>query len=54
MLNDLLENSPAEVYQTVPTDGMIIIDNHIALHGRTAFSDPERHLFRLRFHEPSN
>lgn len=54
MLNDLLENTPAEVHQTIPTDGVIVINNHLALHGRTAFNDPERHLFRLRFHQPHN
>jgi alpha-ketoglutarate-dependent taurine dioxygenase len=50
---DKLENGPDEIRQVIPTDGILIIDNHIALHGRTAFSDPERHLLRLRFHEPS-
>jgi hypothetical protein len=54
MLNDLLQNTPAEIHQTVPTDGVIIINNHIALHGRTAFTDPQRHLLRLRFHQPSD
>jgi alpha-ketoglutarate-dependent taurine dioxygenase len=47
-----LDNGTAEVYQAVPTDGLILINNHIALHGRTAFSDPARHLLRLRFHDP--
>lgn len=54
MINDLLENSPPEVCQKIPTDGVIIINNHIALHGRTPFRDTERHLLRLRFHEPSD
>jgi hypothetical protein len=47
----LLEHGPEEIRLVIPTDGILIIDNHIALHGRTAFTDPERHLLRLRFHE---
>jgi alpha-ketoglutarate-dependent taurine dioxygenase len=38
----------------VPTDGVLIIDNHIALHGRTEFQDSSRHLFRIRFHDPAD
>jgi hypothetical protein len=51
ILIELLEHGPEEVRQVVPTDGILIINNHIALHGRTAFTDPQRHLLRLRFHE---
>jgi hypothetical protein len=50
---DKLENGPDEIRQVIPTDGILIINNHIALHGRTAFSDPERHLLRVRLHEPA-
>jgi alpha-ketoglutarate-dependent taurine dioxygenase len=48
-----LAHGAGEIRQVIPTDGILIIDNHITLHGRTAFTDPERHLLRLRFHEPS-
>jgi alpha-ketoglutarate-dependent taurine dioxygenase len=50
-LIELLEHGPDEIRLVIPTDGILIINNHIALHGRTAFTDPERHLLRLRFHE---
>jgi hypothetical protein len=50
-LIQLLERGPDEIRLVIPTDGILIINNHIALHGRTAFTDPERHLLRLRFHE---
>jgi hypothetical protein len=50
---ELLENGPDEIRQVIPTDGLLVINNHIALHGRTGFTDPERHLLRLRFHEKS-
>jgi hypothetical protein len=48
-----LTNGPGEIRLVIPTDGILIVDNHITLHGRTAFTDPERHLLRLRFHEPT-
>jgi alpha-ketoglutarate-dependent taurine dioxygenase len=48
-----LTNGPGEIRLVIPTDGILIINNHITLHGRTAFTDPERHLLRLRFHEPT-
>ena len=34
----------------LPEDAMIIINNKTMLHGRTAFSDDERHLLRVRLH----
>ncbi|GAA1252091.1 hypothetical protein GCM10009609_14280 [Pseudonocardia aurantiaca] len=52
-LREQLVNGPDEIRQVIPTDGILIINNHITLHGRTAFTDPERHLLRLRFHEPT-
>jgi alpha-ketoglutarate-dependent taurine dioxygenase len=47
----LLENGTPELRQVIPSDGLLIVNNHIALHGRSAFTDPHRHLLRLRFHE---
>lgn len=49
----LLENGDEEFQRIIPTDGLLIVNNHIALHGRSAFTDPQRHLLRLRFHEPT-
>jgi alpha-ketoglutarate-dependent taurine dioxygenase len=51
-LVEQLTSGPGEMRLVVPSDGLLVIDNHITLHGRTAFTDPERHLLRLRFHEP--
>ncbi|WP_433284128.1 TauD/TfdA family dioxygenase [Pseudonocardia sp. CA-142604] len=51
-LTDLLDNGTDEIRTVIPTDGILIVDNHNTLHGRTAFTDPERHLLRLRFHKP--
>jgi alpha-ketoglutarate-dependent taurine dioxygenase len=36
----------------LPTDALLVVDNHIALHGRTAFTDQRRRLLRIRFHDP--
>ena len=52
-VTEQLTNGPGEIRMVIPTDGILIINNHITLHGRTAFTDPERHLLRLRFHEPA-
>ncbi|WP_331533561.1 TauD/TfdA family dioxygenase [Pseudonocardia sp.] len=52
-VRDLLENGGEELRRVIPTDGLLLVNNHIALHGRSAFTDPARHLLRLRFHEPS-
>jgi alpha-ketoglutarate-dependent taurine dioxygenase len=51
-VTEQLANGPGEIRQVIPTDGILIINNHFTLHGRTAFTDPQRHLLRLRFHEP--
>jgi hypothetical protein len=51
-VSDLLDSAPDEIRAVIPTDGIVIINNHITVHGRTAFTDPERHLLRLRFHKP--
>lgn len=32
----------------IPDGSALLWDNHVTLHGRTAFSDPERHLLRVR------
>jgi alpha-ketoglutarate-dependent taurine dioxygenase len=42
-----------EVRTALPTDGIVVIDNHVAFHGRTAFTDTKRHLLRIRFHDPA-
>lgn len=46
-----LDDRTHEMRQALPTDGIVVIDNHVAFHGRTAFTDHERHLLRIRFHD---
>jgi alpha-ketoglutarate-dependent taurine dioxygenase len=50
LFTEHLEDPAQEIRRTIPEDGMLIVNNHVALHGRTSFTDPERHLFRIRFH----
>ena len=50
-VNEQLQNGPGELRPMVPTDGAIIVNNHIALHGRTKYTDRSRHLLRIRFHD---
>jgi hypothetical protein len=50
---DQLENGDGEIRLLIPSDGLLVVDNHTALHGRTAFTDSQRHLLRLRLHPPS-
>ena len=52
-VTEQLTHGPGEVRQVIPTDGLLAVDNHITLHGRTGFTDPDRHLLRLRYQEPS-
>jgi alpha-ketoglutarate-dependent taurine dioxygenase len=46
-----LADTTNELRQALPTDGIVVIDNHVAFHGRTAFTDRNRHLLRIRFHD---
>jgi hypothetical protein len=48
---DALLAEPGGVTQPLPTDGLVIIDNHVSFHGRTSFTDARRHLLRIRFTE---
>ena len=48
-----LADTSNEVRQVLSTDAIVVIDNHVAFHGRTAFTDTKRHLLRIRFHDAS-
>lgn len=50
-VDDLLADEADELHAVLPTDAVVIIDNHVAFHGRTAFTDLNRHLLRIRFHD---
>ena len=46
-----LEVCPHMVEFFMPVDGLVVVDNHRALHARTSFQDSERHLLRIRVNE---
>lgn len=48
-INDELKESPGQFLSPMPDDSFILVANHHALHGRTAFEDPSRHVLRIRF-----
>jgi alpha-ketoglutarate-dependent taurine dioxygenase len=50
-VTEQLADTAAEFRAALDTDALVIIDNHVAFHGRTAFTDPNRHLLRIRFHD---
>lgn len=52
-VNRLLVDPADEFRHVLPTDAIVIINNHLGFHGRTAYTDSERHLLRIKFHDPS-
>lgn len=48
VFEELLNESPHRVEFFMPVDSLLVVDNHRALHARTAFQDAERHLLRIR------
>ncbi|GGU65309.1 hypothetical protein GCM10010211_33030 [Streptomyces albospinus] len=51
MLESALAEAPHEVRLTLEDDSFLVVDNHRAVHARTAFTDHDRHLLRIRFHD---
>lgn len=47
-LEEELARTPHAIRFGMPRDSLLLADNHRALHARTAFSDPRRHLLRIR------
>lgn len=45
----LIENSQKVININLAAGDLLLINNKITLHGRTAFSDSSRHLLRIRF-----
>lgn len=49
MMVDILSNSKRIKYFFLREGDLVFINNRTVLHGRTAFSDMNRHLLRIRF-----
>ncbi len=48
VFRNVLDTAEAKTEHFVQEDGLLIMNNHEALHGRKAFTDPERHFVRIR------
>ena len=51
MLGRAFAEAPHEVRTTLGDDSLLLVDNHRTIHARTAFTDHNRHLLRIRFHD---
>jgi len=45
---EYVEQHPKLLQFPLPAGSMLVCDNRMVLHGRTSFSDPDRHLLRVR------
>jgi alpha-ketoglutarate-dependent taurine dioxygenase len=48
-----LDDAASRLVVPLAADDLLIVDNHRVLHARQAFTDPRRHLLRVRVHEPA-
>ncbi len=48
LLQAELDDESSILKTVLPADSLLVVNNHEALHGRSAFTDPERHMLRLR------
>jgi alpha-ketoglutarate-dependent taurine dioxygenase len=48
-----LDDEAARVIVPLKADDLLIVDNHRVLHARQHFTDPGRHLLRVRMHDAS-
>jgi alpha-ketoglutarate-dependent taurine dioxygenase len=46
----VLADPAEEIRLPIPDDALLLVDNHLTLHGRTGFTDTARHLLRIRYH----
>jgi alpha-ketoglutarate-dependent taurine dioxygenase len=53
-MNDVAENRAARFKDQLPTDTLMLADNHHMLHGRTTYTDERRHLVRIRISDVPN
>jgi hypothetical protein len=54
LMNDVAENRAARFKDQLPTDTLMLADNHHMLHGRTTYTDERRHLVRIRISDVPN
>lgn len=54
LMNEAAEEDAARFREQLPTDTLLIADNHRMLHGRTTYTDEQRHLIRIRMSDIPN
>jgi len=54
LMNDVAETKAARFKDQLPTDTLMLVDNHHMLHGRTTYTDERRHLIRIRISDVPN
>ncbi|KQQ35961.1 hypothetical protein ASF61_07005 [Duganella sp. Leaf126] len=54
LLNEVIEQRAPRFCQQLPDDTLLWVDNRRALHGRADYSDPARHLIRIRISDMPN
>jgi alpha-ketoglutarate-dependent taurine dioxygenase len=54
LLNDIIENRAPRFDRHLPDDTLLWADNHRTLHGRAHYTDPDRHLIRIRISNTPN
>lgn len=54
LLNDIVERRAPRFNRQLPDDTLLWADNHRTLHGRARYTDPGRHLIRIRISNTPN
>lgn len=54
IMHEVAEEGAARYRAQLPTDTLMIADNHRMLHGRTTYTDEHRHLIRIRMSDIPN
>jgi alpha-ketoglutarate-dependent taurine dioxygenase len=54
LVNDIVERQAPRFHRHLPDDTLLWADNHHTLHGRAVYTDPERHLIRIRISNTPN
>jgi hypothetical protein len=54
LLNDIIEQRAPRFDRRLPDDTLLWADNHRTLHGRARYTDPGRHLIRIRISNTPN
>ncbi|SHN39587.1 Taurine dioxygenase, alpha-ketoglutarate-dependent [Duganella sacchari] len=54
IMNCVAEQEAPRFMEQLPTDTLMLADNHRMLHGRTTYSDERRHLIRIRMSDVPN